>query len=222
MSPPHAPSDQQHPRHLPNPGPSTTTTIPAAPGRAPRQGQRKEESHHSAIYSIFNPPPPNPGEEQGRVDDYGYARHPNPDFALLARLSRRNKPFFGQRFGAVVDVHLLATRAPRTDADAEVYYFSGLREDGGTGEVMGEGVGLVWVVEVLRDEVGVWIEDPEEGEGEEERELGMDEGGAKGPRERLGRRFDREQRWAGVEVREEGRGVRVVDVTGFSQPAPGR
>lgn len=137
----------------------------------------------------------------GEVDEYGYARHPNPDFDLLARLSRRNKPFFGLRFGGMVDVHLLATRVPRTDGDAEVY-FGGLGKDG-AGEMVSEGVGLVWVVEVLCDGVGVWVEDPEGDEME------MDEGG-RGEGARMGRRFNREQRWAGVEVKDGRGGVRVV------------
>ena len=215
--------------HHPSSAPSTprsqssTTTIPSShslphspsntqlppPDQLTSLHPGGTEDSHSAILSLFNPPPPDPVEERGEVDEYGYARHPNPDFALLSRLSRRNKPFFGLRFDGLVDVHLLATRVPKTDGDAEVY-FAGSGADGGTGNVVvGEdGVGLVWVVEVLSDRLGIWVEDPE---GEVEK-LGMDWGG-KGEG-RIGRRFSREQRWAGVEVREEGcGGVTVVDVS---------
>ncbi len=90
--------------------------------------KREREEELDAIRSVFNPRPPDPGEEEGEVDEYGYARHPNPDFDLVARLSRRNRPFFGLRFHGMADVHLLATRVPRTDKDAEVF-FGGLGVD---------------------------------------------------------------------------------------------
>lgn len=199
-SPPHSPSDK-----LPLPAAEEEEEEEDSTSRQ----RREREADLDAVRSVFNPPAPNPGEEMGEVDEYGYARHPNPDFDLLARLSRRNRPFFGLRFGGMVDVHLLATRVPRTDGDAEVFW-GGLGADG-LGEVVAEGVGLVWVVEVLGDGVGVWVEDPEVGE--EVEEMGPDEGGGREGRgeERMGRRFNREQRWAGVEVREDGGGMRIVD-----------
>ncbi|CAM1502252.1 Fc.00g042360.m01.CDS01 [Cosmosporella sp. VM-42] len=82
--------------------------------------------------------------------------------------SRRNKPSFGLVFSQLLDVHLLCTRIPRTKGDAEAAVTSGP-------------VRLVWVVECLLDEMGVW-------NGE------------------VGVRKSREQRWTAVDV--EGRRIR--------------
>lgn len=191
-SPPHSPSDQL---------PPTDPSIPTSPA-----GREREDLSH--ISSLFNPPPPDPATERGEEDEYGYARHPDPDYRLLERLARRNKPFFGTRFGGMVDLHLLATRVPGTERGAGVY-FGGLGVDG-TGEVDAEGVGLVWVVEVLGDGRGVWVW---EWEGEDGVEVGERGEGAEGEGS-MGRRFYREERWAGVEVREENGGLRVVDAGG--------
>lgn len=176
-----------------------------------------EDGAAATTRSVFNPRSPSPtGGRDGAVDEYGYARHhPNPRSELLARLARRNRPFLGARFDALVqDVHLLATRVPKTDADADVF-FAGLAAVGGSESAAGagDGVRFVWVVEVLGDGVGVWVEDVEEEDGEER---GMAWGAGRGGEEgRMGRRFNREQRWAGVEVREERGGVRVVDALGI-------
>ena len=90
------------------------------------------------------------------VAPQGYASH-----------ARRTKPNFGLVFTQLLDLHLLCTRLPRTRHDAELV----VRR-----QAPAEGVRMVWVVEVLFDELGLW------------------EG-------RRGRRKDREQRWAAVDVR---------------------
>lgn len=209
--PPSSPT-QSSPSPSPPRSPSARPP-PLRDQRATNHGARNREAQEdiSAMHSVFNPPAPDPAEERGEVDQYGYARHPNLRFGLLARLARRNKPFFGARFAGLVDVHLLATRVPRTDADAEVF-FAALGGDGTGVEGVGDGAGLVWVVEVLGDGIGVWVEDFE---GEEGEELAVGGGGEGREERRIGRRFNREQRWAGVEVREARGGVRVVDALGF-------
>lgn len=116
------------------------------------------------LRSVFNPPP---------LPGYGPAHHhhhPGQD------LSRRNKPTFGLIFSGFLDLHLLCTRVPRTDADADA------------GEAGGENaVEYATVVEVLLDEMGVWP--------------GGKPGGTDSTRIGQTRRF-REQRWGAVSVRD--------------------
>ncbi|KAB5560035.1 hypothetical protein GE09DRAFT_1236557 [Coniochaeta sp. 2T2.1] len=218
-SPPHSPLDQLFPQQLQDHDPFA----PLPQYRTEDSSDTEKEDDLAPVRSLFNPPPPPPQEREGEVDEYGYARHPNPEFEALARLSRRNKPFFGLRFDALVELHLLATKVPRMEEGAEVY-LGGLKGDG-EGEV-DRRVETVWVVEVLGDRRGVWVEVGDEDEDEEDdgdRGGGYD-GGMKGEGEwdeemegekqtgrRMGRRFYREQRWAGVEVLQEGGGTRIID-----------
>ncbi|KAM0439761.1 hypothetical protein ACHAPT_000855 [Fusarium lateritium] len=58
---------------------------------------------------------------------------------------RRIKPNYGIVFSQLLDLHLLCTRIPRTKQDAEAAV-----------QRLGEEVRMVWVVEVLLDEIGVW------------------------------------------------------------------
>ncbi|KAB5547240.1 hypothetical protein GE09DRAFT_1191021 [Coniochaeta sp. 2T2.1] len=215
-SPPHSPSD-----HLPLPIHQLQdgNHDPFAPLPQYRtedsSDPENEEDDLAPVRSLFNPPPPRPGEKEGEVDEYGYARHPNPEFEALTRLSRRNKPFFGLRFDVVVELHLLATRVPKREEEGD-----------GEGEV-DRRVETVWVVEVLGDRRGIWAEggvgdedeDEDDGgggggyegivEGEGEWDENME--GEKQTGRRMGRRFYREQRWAGVKVLQEGGGTRIVD-----------
>jgi hypothetical protein len=113
------------------------------------------------LRSVFNPPP---------LPGYGPPNHhPGQD------LSRRNKPTFGLIFSGFLDLHLLCTKVPRTDADVDA------------GEGGGETVEYATVVEVLLDELGVWP-------GSKPGETGNTHIGQK-------RRF-REQRWGAVSVRD--------------------
>lgn len=215
---PPSPSAPSTPSSLSSsPSPSSPSRPPSDQHRPAARQRTREEQSDAAPRSVFNAPAPDPGSSSGEVDEYGYARHPRGHAAasaLLARLAARNRPSFGPRFGAVVDLHLLASRVPRTDKDAEGYFEWLGRGDGEDGDRMGVGTGveMVWVVEVLGDAVGVWVDDPEEGE-----ESGLDQGekGGGRPDERTGRRFNREQRWAGVEVWEGAGGTRIVDARGF-------
>ncbi|EEU47343.1 uncharacterized protein NECHADRAFT_35701 [Fusarium vanettenii 77-13-4] len=59
--------------------------------------------------------------------------------------TRRIKPNYGIVFSQLLDLHLLCTRIPRTMQDAEAAV-----------QRLGEEVRMVWVVEVLQDEIGVW------------------------------------------------------------------
>ncbi|KAJ4320531.1 hypothetical protein N0V84_005818 [Fusarium piperis] len=59
--------------------------------------------------------------------------------------TRRIKPNYGIVFSQLLDLHLLCTRIPRTRQDAEAVV-----------QRLGEEVRMVWVVEVLQDEMGVW------------------------------------------------------------------
>ncbi|KAF4951427.1 hypothetical protein FGADI_7498 [Fusarium gaditjirri] len=83
--------------------------------------------------------------------------------------ARRTKPNFGLIFTQLLDLHLLCTKVPKTRQDAE----------GAVRQLAGDEIKMVWVVEVLLDELGVW----------------------EGHR---GARSGREQRWAAVKV-EKGR-----------------
>ncbi|EFY93031.1 hypothetical protein MAC_00814 [Metarhizium acridum CQMa 102] len=129
--------------HSHGPEPSRHRPYPAAAGSKPLD---------PSLRSIFNPPPlPIPG--------------------YVPTSSRRNKPSFGLVFTQLLDLHLLASRIPRTAEDAEVALGSTALE-----------ARFVTVVEVLLDEMGLWTG-------------------------RTGRRPNREQRWAAVQVD----GGRVVD-----------
>ncbi|KAF5621818.1 hypothetical protein F52700_10690 [Fusarium sp. NRRL 52700] len=79
--------------------------------------------------------------------------------------ARRTKPNFGLIFTQLLDLHLLCTKVPKTRQDAE----------GAVRQLPGDEIELVWIVEVLLDELGVW-------EGH------------------TGARSGREQRWAAVKV----------------------
>ncbi|GKU05152.1 hypothetical protein FLAG1_04702 [Fusarium langsethiae] len=79
--------------------------------------------------------------------------------------SRRTKPNFGLSFTQLLDLHILCTRIPKTRTDAEL----------SVQPRSGEEAKMVWAVEVLLDEMGVW------------------EG-------KLGARTGREQRWTAIDV----------------------
>ncbi|RGP68033.1 hypothetical protein FSPOR_5512 [Fusarium sporotrichioides] len=79
--------------------------------------------------------------------------------------SRRTKPNFGLSFTQLLDLHILCTRIPKTRTDAEL----------AVQPRSGEEAKMVWAVEVLLDEMGVW------------------EG-------KLGARTGREQRWTAIDV----------------------
>lgn len=89
----------------------------------------------------------------------------------------RNKPSYGLVFSQMLDLHLLCTRVPRTRRDRAALTASAGAEV--------TDVSYVWVVEVLLDEIGVY----------EPFEAG----------EKWGRRRSREQRWAAVDVDDDGR-----------------
>ncbi|KAF5605919.1 hypothetical protein FPCIR_289 [Fusarium pseudocircinatum] len=89
--------------------------------------------------------------------------------------ARRTKPNFGLIFTQLLDLHLLCTKVPKTRQDAE----------GVVRQLPGDEIEMVWVVEVLLDELGVW----------------------KGY---TGARSGREQRWAAVKV-EKGRIEQAID-----------
>jgi len=94
---------------------------------------------------------------------------------LTGYSARRTKPNFGLIFTQLLDLHLLCTKVPKTRQDAE----------GAVRQLPGGEIELVWVVEVLLDELGVW-------EGH------------------TGARSGREQRWAAVKV-ENGRIGQAID-----------
>jgi hypothetical protein len=79
--------------------------------------------------------------------------------------SRRIKPNFGLSFTQLLDLHILCTRIPKTRMDTELV----------VQPRAGEEAKMVWVVEVLLDEMGVW------------------EG-------KMGARMGREQRWTVIDV----------------------
>ncbi|KAF9780397.1 hypothetical protein IL306_000246 [Fusarium sp. DS 682] len=60
--------------------------------------------------------------------------------------ARRTKPNFGLIFTQLLDLHVLCTKIPETKQDAE----------GAVQQRIGGEVKMVWVVEVLLDETGVW------------------------------------------------------------------
>jgi hypothetical protein len=89
--------------------------------------------------------------------------------------ARRTKPNFGLIFTQLLDLHLLCTKVPKTRQDAERT----------ARQRPGDEIEMVWVVEVLLDELGVW------------------EGNT-------GSRPGREQRWAAVKL-ERGRIGTAID-----------
>ncbi|KAF4424500.1 hypothetical protein FACUT_10232 [Fusarium acutatum] len=94
---------------------------------------------------------------------------------LTGYSARRTKPNFGLIFTQLLDLHLLCTKIPKTRQDAE----RAVRQ------LPGDEIDMIWVVEVLLDELGVW-------EGH------------------TGARSGREQRWAAVKV-EKGRIGQAID-----------
>ncbi|KAF5138139.1 hypothetical protein E5D57_001920 [Metarhizium anisopliae] len=141
---------------------TTSSTDPHGPepGRHPSAAAGSGKPLDPSLRSIFNPPPlPIPG--------------------YVPTSSRRNKPSFGLVFTQLLDLHLLASRIPRTAEDAEVALGSAALE-----------ARFVTVVEVLLDEMGLWTG-------------------------RMGKRPNREQRWAAVQVD----GGRVVDAFGKQKMA---
>jgi hypothetical protein len=80
--------------------------------------------------------------------------------------TRRTKPNYGLAFSQLLDLHILCTRIPKTKQDAEV----------AAQHRPGDEVKMVWAMEVLLDEMGVW------------------EG-------KMGVRPGREQRWAAVDIK---------------------
>ena len=107
--------------------------------------------------------------------------------AAAAALSeiRCPRPSFGRIFDQLVDMHLLCSRIPRTIADAvAVFDAQGRRR-----ESIGSSVGVVWVVEVLRDGGGAWIGSGVDGDGH-------------GHGHGAGERMFRHQRWGVVNVQD--------------------
>ncbi|PSR74409.1 hypothetical protein BD289DRAFT_457399 [Coniella lustricola] len=146
---------------------STTSNQESQPGATPRPNRPLDPT----LRSIFNPAPLQ-ASRLGAIYEYN------------TPCSRRNKPSFGLVFSQMLDVHLLCTRIPKTQADAEALFAAastGARKR----------VRYAWVVEVLLDEMGIW----------EGRDKVVD-----------GRpRRSREQRWGAVEFRREGPELRVVN-----------
>ncbi|RYO90106.1 hypothetical protein DL766_002495 [Monosporascus sp. MC13-8B] len=132
--------------------------------------------------------------------------------------TRADKPAYGATFAQLLDLHLLCTRVPRTRADVEALFLP--LPPGLTGSAAGAVVRYAWVVEVLLDEVGVWVwrddidGDRGNGGGGGEKGKGVGENTEMANRDRDGdrnwewRRRSREQRWGAVDIRG---GVRIVN-----------
>lgn len=161
-----------------------STTSPETPTREPANAppDPTKKAPDPTLRSIFNPPPL-PVSGLG----YGYD----------TSLSRRNKPSFGQIFTQMLDLHLLCTRVPRSRGDAESLF----APPGSAVSAMSSmrRVEYAWVVEVLLDETGVW-----EGDGK-----GL--GRSNGTGDDMRPRRSREQRWGAVDIKRDGKGVRIVD-----------
>ncbi|RYP41393.1 hypothetical protein DL767_001031 [Monosporascus sp. MG133] len=189
-----------------NTNPSSTTTTTAA---ATNQDRRPLDQ---TLRSIFSPAATTTAAAAGYTGYAGYAPSPRTD-----------KPAYGATFAQLLDLHLLCTRVPRTRADVEALFLH--VPPSVTGGATGAVVRYTWVVEVLLDEVGVWVwrdevdgnrgsgggGGEEKGEGvREDREMAnryRDKGRDQG-RDREWRRRSREQRWGAVDVRA---GVKIVD-----------
>ncbi|KAK3336871.1 hypothetical protein B0T19DRAFT_481319 [Cercophora scortea] len=152
------------------------------------QEQRPPKLEPQSQRSIFNPTSSHPG--------HGYPRH--QDKHITTRRAN-NRPSFGQVFSQLLDLHLLCTRVPRMREDTLITAAAKLPAGGG------EGAHLVWVVEVLLDEIGVY-RDQEKTTGQGE---GVAGAGAEARDPRQMHRRCREQRWAAVEIADDG--ARVVD-----------
>jgi hypothetical protein len=164
----------------------TATSVNDAAAASPRRGGNSSSWANKPIdptlRSIFNPPPPS-------LSTAG----PSSAAATAAAtvLSRRNKPSFGLVFSQMLDLHLLCTRVPRTEADADAVFATAATHGGGgggggSGGAAPAAVEYATAVEILLDDMGVW-ESPE-ARGQEER--------------RWKKRRSREQRWAAVQVRD--------------------
>lgn len=169
-------------------GDSTTTETRMSAAIANASSTRSQRPLDPTLRSIFNPP---------YMPVYG-VRNQNETTASSS-LSRQNKPTFGLIFSQMLDMHILCTRVPKTDADADIVY--GLAPPA----VAGAETEYATVVEVLLDEMGVW---PSAAEREQEREQG---GGGTAQRTRQKRRY-REQRWCAVTVKD-GKVVNAFDST---------
>ncbi|TDZ21167.1 Aurofusarin biosynthesis cluster protein S [Colletotrichum orbiculare MAFF 240422] len=123
--------------------PATGVTSPAQ-AAAPEEVYPRQETDEKTGYlgakpldptlcSIFNPPP---------LDIPGY---------YDKGLSRRNKPTFGLVFAQLLDLHLLCTQVPSTEEDVERLLALPEEDDG-------KAIDMTWILEVLLDEMGVWVE----------------------------------------------------------------
>ncbi|KAF6822841.1 fasciclin domain family [Colletotrichum musicola] len=125
-----------------DPGPKTHDAAQDE-GGAPRPVDENSPAKRSArpldptLRSVFNPP---------EMDIPGYVSRAH---------ARWNKPAFGLVFSQLLDLHLLCTRMPRKQEDADK--LAAAAEEGD------ERVRYVWIVEVLLDEAGVW--EPDTGPG---------------------------------------------------------
>ncbi|RYP09466.1 hypothetical protein DL765_008416 [Monosporascus sp. GIB2] len=132
--------------------------------------------------------------------------------------ARADKPAYGATFAQLLDLHLLCTRVPRTRADVEALLLP--LPPSLAGGAAGAVVRYAWVVEVLLDEVGVWVwrDDIDGDRGSDGR--GGDKGKGLGENTKMAnkdrdgdrnwewRRRSRERRWGAVDIRG---GVRIVD-----------
>ncbi|KAI0542764.1 hypothetical protein GGR58DRAFT_451908 [Xylaria digitata] len=190
-----------------SPSPESLTSVSTTPGPVdanqpitPAEATKQQRPLDATLRSIFNPGVQlhSPNIPQGHKPGYGYGHSYN---ATASRLTRRNKPSFGATFAQFLDLHLLATKVPRTRDDAETAVALGT----GAGA---EDVKYAWVVEALLDEQQIWQWEKVAGS----KEVGEDIA----PDTRLPPRVNREQRWAAVDVLD---GVRIVNA--FSAGASG-
>ncbi|KAL1846017.1 hypothetical protein VTK73DRAFT_382 [Phialemonium thermophilum] len=178
-----------------SPPPPTTGGEEKSAGRPTMTGpdrnrSRGSQTHHPrpldpTLRSIFNPPPPPPSMLQ------------RASAAHLA--SNRNKPTFGLVFTQLLDLHLLCTKVPRGVADTLPIQ--------PTSPASRLERRLVWVVEVLLDELGVW-EGGANAEGGAVGGIASSTGPEVVPCSKRKARRSREQRWGPVDVVD---GVRIVD-----------
>jgi hypothetical protein len=143
---------------------------------------RSQRPLDPTLRSIFNPP---------YIPVYGMRGQ--DETAGSSSLSRRNKPTFGLIFSQMLDMHILCTRVPKTDADADMVY--GLAPPATVG---GEAE-YATVVEVLLDDMGVWP--PPLPPPPFSASASADMRRQEEPRTRQRRRY-REQRWCAVTVKD--------------------